>query len=119
MNRKNTACNDSNFDKIMKIYMEALVYLQNDDYMLKSQEYQAWDLSLEEQKAVLKRKSMEAGIGEETEELLNRYDDTWQNMNFIYRTYGFLDGLMIGLSLNKQSNEEFYQKLYVMVKDRW
>ncbi|WP_102269457.1 hypothetical protein [Massilicoli timonensis] len=119
MSRKDTACNDSDIDKIMKIYMEALVYLQNDDYMLKSQEYLEIDNKLEEQKACIKEKAKGIRFEDKIEKLLNSYDDTWQSMNFIYRTYGFLDGLMIGLILNKQSNEEFYQKLYMMVKNRW
>ena len=87
----------------MKIYMEALVYLQNDDYMLKSQEYLEIDNKLEEQKDYIK---------------VERYDDTWQRMNFIYRSYGFLDGLMIGMLMKNNSQEDYYQKLFELIINR-
>lgn len=118
MSRKDTACNDSDIDKIMKIYMEALVYLQNDDYMLKSKEYLEIDNKLEEQKDYIKVKANDIRLEDKIGKLLDKYDDTWQSMNFIYRSYGFLDGLMIGMLMKNNSQEDYYQKLSELIINR-
>lgn len=118
MSRKNNDCKDSNIDTIMKIYMEALVYLQNDDYMLKSQEYLEIDNKLEEQKDYIKVKANDIRLEDKIGKLLDKYDDTWQSMNFIYRSYGFLDGLMIGMLMKNNSQEDYYQKLFELIINR-